>query len=637
MPSAKEILFKYWGFVSFREVQEEVVAAVAENNDVLALLPTGGGKSICFQVPALMKPGICIVVSPLIALMKDQVQALRKKDIKAALIYSGMNARDIDITLDNCVYGDYKFLYISPERIKTEIFAERVQKMNVNLIAVDEAHCISQWGYDFRPSYLEISRLRELVPDAPVIALTATATEMVKADIVEKLQLVSPGIFQKSFVRNNLSYSVFEEEDKERKLLEILKNVGGSAVVYVRNRKATQKIAQFLTQHQIRASWYHAGMSNADRDKTQELWIQNQVKVIVATNAFGMGIDKPDVRVVVHMDIPPNIEAYYQEAGRAGRDEKKAFAVLLYQKGEIKELLKRFEQSHPDIDFMKRVYQGLANYYKIAVGSGEFVSFDFLIEDFTNNYQLAPLETFYAIKKLEESGLIQLNESFYSPSRIFFRINNKQLYEFQVANEPYDLLIKAILRIVGGEVFSDFVTIKEKQVADLLGVPHQEVIKKLEGLHEKEIIIYDKIKDKPQLTFTTPRFDANTLPIDKKQLEKRRKIELDKLNRIIAYLENTQLCRTRQLTEYFGEVNYTDCGVCDTCLRKKKSSDEERFDRELYDRLLLIIEKQPISLEKMIDTMRQVKKEKVIAMTRNLLEDGKVAYNDAGNLYFVKK
>ena len=637
MPTTKEILFKYWGFVSFRSVQEEVVQAVVEKKDVLALLPTGGGKSICFQVPALMEPGICIVVSPLIALMKDQVQALQKKEIKAAMIFSGMNSRDIDITLDNCIYGDVKFLYISPERIKTEIFSERVQKMNVNLIAVDEAHCISQWGYDFRPSYLQIATLRELLPNAPIIALTATATEVVKKDIVEKLALRAPVVFQKSFVRSNLSYSVFEEEDKERKLLEILKNVPGSAIVYVRSRKGTQKIAQFLNQHKIRAAWYHAGMSNFERDKAQESWIKNQVKGMVATNAFGMGIDKADVRVVVHMDIPQNIEAYYQEAGRAGRDEKKAYAVMLYHKGDSKEMLKRFEQAHPGIDLMKRVYQALANYYKIAVGSGHFVSFDFLIEDFTKNYNLAALDTFYAIKKLEECGFIQLTERCDSPSRIYFKIHNKQLYEFQIANEPYDNLIKAILRSIGGEVFSDFVTIKEKQIADALGIGQEEVFKKLEALHSMDVVIYEKIRDKPQITLTTPRIDAESLPIDKNKIEKRKEIELKKLQTIIAYLENQKICRTRLLTEYFGEVNYTDCGVCDTCLRKNKASNSDNFNKKLYHEIMLRLEEKPLAITALVEKFSSEKKEIVLEMIRNLLEDGKIKYDEAGNIFLIER
>lgn len=634
MSSPEEVLFKYWGFTSFRPVQEEVVNTVVEGKDVLALLPTGGGKSICFQVPALVKEGICLVISPLIALMKDQVEALNKKGVKASMIFSGMSKRDIDITLDNCIYGDVKLLYISPERIKTDIFIERVKKMPVNLIAVDEAHCISQWGYDFRPAYLEIVKLRELLPDIPFIALTATATESVQADIIEKLQLRSPSLFQKSFVRENLSYSVFEEEDKGRKLLEILKQVPGTAIVYVNRRKMAERLAQWLHQKGLRATWYHAGLSNVERDQAQEDWIKDKIRIIVATNAFGMGIDKPDVRLVVHFDLPQNIEAYYQEAGRAGRDEAKAYAVTLFMKSDITVLQQRFEQSHPEVAFMKRVYQSLANYYKIAVGSGQLVSFDFIIEDFTNVYELKPLEAFYAIKKLEEAGFIQLNESFYSPSKLFVRLNQKELYEFQIANEPYDHLIKAILRAYGGEILSNFITIKENKLAGMLQTSVDEVVKKLETLDKLEVLVYDKQKDKPQLVFLTPRFDATALPIDKVKLERRKQTELNKLNKVVAYLENNHLCRTRFLTEYFGEANYTDCGVCDICLANKRKN-SPTYDKVLGVKIKEKLQSGPLLLEDLMDDASAIEKKEMAEMIRNMLENQELKYDDEGKLCLI--
>lgn len=637
MPSPKEVLFKYWGFNSFRPVQAEVVDAVVAGKDVLALLPTGGGKSICFQVPALMKAGICVVISPLIALMKDQVEALKSRGIKAEMIFSGMNNRDIDITLDNCIYGDVKLLYISPERIKTEIFIERVKKMPVNLIAVDEAHCISQWGYDFRPAYLEIAQLRTLLPGIPLIALTATATEEVKADIIEKLDLASPALFQKSFVRENLSYSVFEEEGKEHKLVDILKKVSGSAIVYVNSRKRTKQLAQWLQQKGMKAAWYHAGLTNEERNKTQEAWVKDNVRIIVATNAFGMGIDKPNVRLVVHFDVPQNIESYYQEAGRAGRDEAKAYAVMLFLKADITALQQKFEQSHPEVAFMKRVYQSLANYYKIAVGSGQFISFDFIIEEFTNAYQLKPLETFYALKKLEESGFIQFNESFYNPSRLFVKLNQKQLYEFQIAHEPYDHLIKAILRAYGGEILSDFITIKENRLAALLQISANEVIKKLEALDKLEVVIYDKKKDKPQLIFTTPRYDAHALPLDQIKLERRKQTEWNKLNKIIAYLENQTLCRTRFLTEYFGEVNYEDCKVCDICLTKRRAHHPTGFDKTLQIKIREKLQSAPLSLEDLLGDVSSAKREEMSEMIRNMLENKELKYNEDGKLCLIPK
>lgn len=635
MRSPKDVLYEYWGFSSFRPVQEDIVEAVVEGKDVLALMPTGGGKSICFQVPALVKEGICIVVSPLIALMKDQVEGLQAKGIKAAMIFSGMNSREIDIILDNCIYGNVKLLYISPERIKTEIFRERVRQMKVNLIAVDEAHCISQWGYDFRPAYLEIFSLRELLPGVPCIALTATATLDVKEDIIDKLGLSAPAVFQKSFVRNNLSYSVFEEEDKENRLIEILRRVPGSAIVYVNRRKHAQQLAQVLNQHRLSAAWYHAGLNVEERDKAQEAWIKGKVRIMVATNAFGMGIDKPDVRLVVHHDLPQNLEAYYQEAGRAGRDEAKAYAVMLYHQSDIETLKQQLEQSHPNRETLKKVYQSLANYYKIAVGSGQFVSFDFVLEDFANAYQIKLLDAFYSVKKLEELGFIQLNDSFYNPSKLYVRLDNKSLYAFQIAHEPFDPLIKAILRTYGGDILSGFVVIKEQRLAEMLQVSKNEIVKKLERLHQMEVVIYDKQKDRPQLVFTMSRFDANALPIDKAKLEGRYKTEKLKLDRVVEYLENRTLCRTRFLTEYFGEVNYEDCKVCDVCLEKRRESKVAHVDKQLYESIKTKLQDGPASLERLLKNQPMADKQELTAMIRWMLDNRIIKYDDDGKLFLV--
>lgn len=635
MCSPKDVLYEYWGFSSFRPVQEDIVEAVVAGKDVLALMPTGGGKSICFQVPALLKEGICIVVSPLIALMKDQVEALRAKGIKAAMIFSGMNSREIDITLDNCIYGDVKLLYISPERIKTEIFVERVSQMTVNLIAVDEAHCISQWGYNFRPAYLEIIALRELLPDVPCIALTATATPDVKQDIIDKLKLSTPSVFQKSFVRQNLSYSIFEEEDKENRLIEILRKVPGPAIVYVNRRKSAQQLAKVLNQNRLSAAWYHAGLEVEERDKTQEAWIKDKVRIMVATNAFGMGIDKPDVRVVIHHDLPQNLEAYYQEAGRAGRDEAKAFAVMLYHQSDIEALLQQFEQSHPDRATLKAVYQSLANYYKIAVGSGQFVSFDFVLEDFANAYNIKPLDAFYATKKLGELGFIQLNDSFYNPSKLYIKLDQKRLYAFQIAHEPYDMLIKAILRAYGGDILSDFIPIKEQRLAEMLQVSKNEVVKKLERLQEMDVAIYDKQKDKPQLIFTTPRLDANALPIDKAKTEGRYKAEKEKLKRVVAYLENKTLCRTRFLTEYFGEVNYEDCSVCDVCLEKQRKKKAVEMDKLLIEQVKTKLQNGPLALEDLLKNQSAADKKEMASVIRLMLDNKVLKYDDDGKIFIV--
>lgn len=635
MRSPKDVLYDYWGFSSFRPVQEDIVEAVVEGKDVLALMPTGGGKSICFQVPALVKEGICIVVSPLIALMKDQVEGLQAKGIRAAMIFSGMNSREIDITLDNCIYGNVKLLYISPERIKTEIFRERVRQMKVNLIAVDEAHCVSQWGYDFRPAYLGIISLRELLPEVPCIALTATATLNVKQDIIDKLGLSTPAVFQKSFVRNNLSYSVFEEEDKEGRLIEILRKVPGSAIVYVNRRKSAEQLAKVLNQNRLSAAWYHAGLDVEERHRAQEAWIKGKVRIMVATNAFGMGIDKPDVRLVIHHDLPQNLEAYYQEAGRAGRDEAKAYAVMLYHQSDIETLKRQLEQSHPNREGLKKVYQSLANYYKIAVGSGQFVSFDFVLEDFANAYQIKPLDAFYAIKKLEELGFIQVNDSFYNPSKLYVKLDNKALYAFQIAHEPFDPLIKAILRAYGGDILSGFMAIKEQWLAEMLQIPKNEVVKKLERLHQMDVVIYDKQKDQPQLVFTTPRYDANALPIDKSKIEGRYRTEKLKLERVVAYLENKSLCRTRFLTEYFGEVNYDDCKVCDVCLEKRRESKVAHVDKTLYEFIKAKLQDGPASLESLLKNQSMAGKQELTTMIRLMLDNRILRYDDDGKLFLV--
>lgn len=417
------ILAKYWGYHSFRPLQEEIITSVLQGNDTLALLPTGGGKSVCFQVPALVQEGVCIVISPLIALMKDQVDNLQKKGISAIAITSAMHKREIDIAFDNCVYGNIKFLYLSPERLITPIAQARIQKMKVSLIAVDEAHCISQWGYDFRPSYLEIAKLRELQPKVPVLALTATATPEVVKDIQEKLRFKKANVLQKSFERKNLAYVVIGEEDKLSRLLKVVNNVGGTGVVYVRNRKKTQEVAAFLQKNKIPADFYHAGLTPGERSQKQDSWIKNKTRVIVATNAFGMGIDKPDVRFVVHLDLPDSLEAYFQEAGRAGRDEGKAYAVMLYNEADINDLKSNVEMSFPSVEEIRQTYQALANYYQLAVGSGEGAAFDFDISELCRNYKLEPVTVFNSIRFLEKEGYISATEAVYQPSRINFTLN----------------------------------------------------------------------------------------------------------------------------------------------------------------------------------------------------------------------
>ena len=631
-----EILQKVWGFSTFRPLQEEIVEAVLEGKDVLALLPTGGGKSVCFQVPALAKEGICIVVSPLIALMKDQVEQLKKRGIPATAVYSGMSKREIDITLDNCIYGQMKFLYVSPERLKTELMQARVKQMNVSLLAIDEAHCISQWGYDFRPSYLEIATFREMLPGVNCIALTATATKRVVKDIQERLSFSPKAeVFRKSFARDNLSYNVRYEENKEAKLLEMLHKVPGTAVVYARSRKRCQLVAWELRKQGVSADYYHAGLTNEERNYRQEAWLKNKIRVIVATNAFGMGIDKPDVRLVAHLDLPDTLEAYYQEAGRAGRDEKKAYGVVLYQTKDVEELEERAQLQFPPMEEIKRVYQALANYFKIAIGSSLLTSYDFEIDDFCKTYQLHPLQTWYCIKKLEEEGFIQLTESFYAPSKVLFRLNSQELYAFQIANVALEPLIKALLRLCGGEIFSVFTKVSENAIATLLKVSVAEVKRKLEMLHKMEVIEYEPQKDSPQLTFITPRFDAARLPLQHKKLEERKAIYLQKVGEVKKYIENTERCRTQMLLAYFDEHDYDNCGVCDNCVKGKQPGHWEEAEmfrmRQQIDTALKI---KPFPVDELVKSLklRQRQEQLLLHTIRMMLDEGSLQYTETGQL-----
>lgn len=572
MSTPLEILKKYWGYPGFRPMQSEIVGAVLDKQPVLALLPTGGGKSICFQVPAMCLEGLCIVVSPLIALMKDQVEQLKKRKIPAVAIYSGMSKKEIDITLDNCIYGSIKFLYVSPERLKTELFIERAKQMNVNLLAIDEAHCVSQWGYDFRPPYLQIADFIEQIKVPRVVALTASATREVRLDILDKLKMDEAKVFQKSFARPNLSYSVFRLENKEQKMLEILNRVPGSSVIYVRSRKQTREIAEFLYHNHISTDYYHAGVPGSVRSEKQDKWIDGKTRVMVATNAFGMGIDKPDVRTVIHYDLPDSLEAYYQEAGRAGRDEEKAFAIQLYSDADVSNLKSRTDQAAVSVDFIKKVYQALANYFKLAVGSNALSSFEFDYQAFAKNFDLPLVETFHALNKLTDEGLIALNEPFKESSKAIFILEQSELYKYQVANRGMDAVVKVLMRLYGGQMFSDYVTIKEKDIADLMGESVDKAVNQLKYLHQAEVIEYQKSSDVPRITFLTPRFDANNLPLDTERIKWRREVTIGKANSVVYYVTDDKKCRSRVIQQYFDEVSYEDCGSCDVCIAKTKYS-----------------------------------------------------------------
>ena len=625
------LLKEVFGLKEFRPVQKQVIDSVYQGQDTLAILPTGGGKSLCYQVPGLAKEGICIVISPLIALMKDQVDYLKARGVKAVALHAGMSAREIDTLLDNCIRGGVKFLYLSPERLKSELFVERFKQMNLNLIAVDEAHCISQWGYDFRPAYLEIATIRAYHPKVNVLALTASATPEVEKDILEKLQLKKPATFHQSFARKNLSYSVRLVENKLEKGLEILKRIPGSAIWYVRTRQATQQLAKQLQQMGFLAAAYHAGMTGSDRSAKQEAWKTNQVRIMVSTNAFGMGIDKPDVRVVLHSDLPENLESYYQEAGRAGRDGQKAYAVLLTNAQDFEQLLDRAALVYPPVEFLRRVYQCLANYFQLAIGAQSLRSFDFEISDFASTYQLPVLDSFYALKVLEEEGLIALNESFFAPSRAHFLVNPQRLYEVQIQHAKLDPVIKILLRTHGGNLFSEYFTIQEAKLAKAAGLAEAELIKALLELAKMEVLDYEPRKDRPQLTFLMERYDAATLPLNFKRITLRRELTLHKATQLVAYAHQFRICRTQFIQAYFGELSDENCGVCDHCVEQKKASlpleVENKFKEQLLQTLAL---GEAFSEEELFDAVNKPASLGHLKCLRQLVEEGKVEVSASG-------
>jgi ATP-dependent DNA helicase RecQ len=625
------ILSKYWGFTKFRPLQEDIIQSVLDGKDTLALMPTGGGKSLCFQVPALLKPGICIVVSPLIALMKDQVENLKEKGIKAIAVISGMGKREVDIALDNCIYGDIKFLYLSPERLLSELVKVRLSHMQVNLIAIDEAHCISQWGYDFRPSYLHLSKLREIHPNVPILALTATATERVAADIQLKLNFKQAQIFRKSFERKNLSYLVYNEENKYKKLFSIAKNVKGTGIVYVRNRRETQEVARQLTMQGISADFYHAGLDMPLRMKKQTAWKMSEVKVIVATNAFGMGIDKSDVRFVVHLDLPESLEAYYQEAGRGGRDEKKAYAILLYNHSDVFQLKNRFEKQYPSIEEIKQIYHHLGNYYQLAFGAGEGLSLEFDLADFCSRFKLDSFRTLHALKFLEHDEYIALTETVFLASRVQVLSGSADLYRFQVEQPAYDQFIKVLLRSYGG-IFDQLSAIKESDLGKRLGINRNEVVKILQKLQTLQIINYIEQTDKPHLLFIKARVDTLHLLIDRRYHEDRYQIHQLQVESIINYAVINK-CRSQQLLNYFNEAHAPICGVCDVCLENKKASKKAGNSDELVKSILNALIKKPLNLSQLIESLHNGNDNEKLNSIRMLLDAGTIKLN--GEYYYL--
>ena len=634
MPSIHEILEKYWGFRSFRPLQEDIIHSVMQGNDTLALLPTGGGKSICFQVPAMAKEGICIVVSPLIALMKDQVESLTNKGIKAIAITSAMHKREIDIALDNCVHGKIKFLYLSPERLENEIVKVRLQRMNVNLIAIDESHCISQWGYDFRPSYLKLELLRDILPKVPFLSLTATATTDVVKDIQEKLHFKKNNVLQKSFERKNVAYIVLDEEDKLARLVKIANKIKGTGIVYVRNRRKTQDIANYLKSNKISADFYHAGLDSKTRDIKQTDWINNKSRVIVCTNAFGMGIDKPDVRFVVHIDLPDSLEAYFQEAGRAGRDELKAYAILLYNNADKIELQRNVETSFPSIDEIRQTYQALANYYQMPTGSGLGTTLSFDNAAFCDTYKLQAITVFNSLKFIEREGYILLSDAFYQPARIKLEMNREDLYKFQISNPTYDVFIKLLLRSYSG-LFDNFVKINEFELAKKANLKQEEIVKRLNYLHQHKIIIYSPQTELPQLTFTQPRVDTKDLTLSKENFSLLKKRAIERMESVLNYAEDHHKCRSQILLAYFGETNTKRCNQCDVCLEEnRKTLHTDEFD-SISGQIKQLLSLHPMKLKMLVNSITDVHEDKIIHTIQWMIDNDQLIYDNHNLLCLV--
>ena len=634
MKAARDVLKRYWGYDAFRPLQEEIIQTVLNKKDVLALMPTGGGKSICFQVPALLQQGLTLVISPLIALMQDQVTQLKQRNIATEALYAGMKEDEISHVLDRCAQGKLTLLYLSPERLKTKLFLTRLPQMKVALLAVDEAHCISQWGYDFRPSYLEIALLKEKLPGVPTIALTATATGEVQTDICDKLAMKNALILKKSFSRPNLTYAVRNTEDKVTTLLHILNKVEGPAIVYVTTRAAAKQIAERLNRHNVVADYYHAGLDMQTRKTKQVAWIKEAIRVMVATNAFGMGIDKGNVRLVVHINPPTTLEHYYQEAGRAGRDEKKAYAVMLYAEKELTTIIKQASASSLPVARLKALYQLLANYYQVAVGSHEGVTYDFDVLHFAGVYDLAIKQVKAGLRQLASAGLIQLNEQFLQPARLHVTLPAKQLYAFQLANPEANRLIKKVAALYGPAVFKGFCPISPRHIAHALQIKPKALEKQLQYLHTLKVLAYHPGGKQAQLTFLTPRYAVDRLPIDAKKLLTRQKITLEKAKAVVHYLTHQYCCRAQLLLSYFGEDSPTQCATCDICIAKKNAKKGTYLLYTQYGKeVVQHLSEQPMFMNELIEKISIDDTDAVSAVVTYMLENNEVRYD--ANLQLV--
>ena len=631
----RSVLKQYWGYPSFRPLQEDIVDSVVDGRDTLALLPTGGGKSICFQVPAMAMEGICVVVTPLIALMKDQVAHLLAKRIPAAAIYSGMHPDQVALTYNQAVFGRLKFLYVSPERLLTEQFLEAIKRMNVNLLAVDESHCISQWGYDFRPPYLKIAEIRPYIPKTPVLALTATATAKVVDDIQLRLGFKEKNVFQSSFERKNVTYNVFHEPDKFGVLYRKLQAMeDGSAIVYVRNRKKTQVIAEWLQSVGISATFYHAGLDAKTRDERQDLWMKGKVKVMAATNAFGMGIDKPDVRLVIHLDLPDSIEAYFQEAGRAGRDLKPAEAFLLVSEADIKQLKDNLQQSFPEMERIKLVYRALGNYLKLPVGAGKYEMYPFVLNDFAKTYGLSVMEVYSSLKLMEKEGILALSESFEEPSKVWIKAPREDLYRFQVAFPQFDTFIKYMLRNMPG-VLSDFVKFNEETAAQKTGLTVDQVIAQLKKMESYNFLTYLPRKDKPQIQLLTELLDTRYFTLSNENYLDRKRDAIERVNAVIDFVNNDQECRSIQLLRYFNETSKKSCGRCDVCLNHAEPVMVAKEYEQISSELLSVLRDHPLTVFGATAACHDHDEEEVVEAIRWMIDNGVLEID--GDVISIKK
>jgi len=630
----QEILKQYWGYDSFRDLQEEIITSIGEGKDTLGLMPTGGGKSITFQVPALAQSGLCIVITPLIALMKDQVQNLRKRGIKALAIYSGMTRQEIVTALENCIFGDYKFLYISPERLDTEIFRIKLRSMKVSMITVDESHCISQWGYDFRPAYLKIAEIRELLPGVPVLALTATATPEIVKDIQSRLNFREENVFRMSFERKNLAYIVRKTDNKTGELLHILKRIDGSAIIYVRNRRRTKEITELLMQEGITADFYHAGLDNAVKDLRQKRWQNGEIRVMVATNAFGMGIDKPDVRIVLHIDLPDSPEAYFQEAGRAGRDGLKAYAVILYAKSDKMTLHKRVADTFPEKEYILQVYEHLQYYYQMAMGDGFQCIREFNLEEFCRKFKYFPVPVDSALKILTQAGYLEYTDEQDNASRILFTIRRDELYKLREMGTEAETLIQTILRSYTG-VFTDYAYISEDTLAIRTGLTRQQIYNILVTLAKRRIVDYIPHKKTPYIIYTRERLELRYLHIPASVYEERKARYEARIKAMEEYVTSESVCRSRMLLRYFGEKNEHNCKQCDVCLNRHETDclPEDSF-REMRKQILELLARKSLPPAGIANAI-EAEREDISRVIQYLLEEGELKMQD-GMLHISK-